>query len=125
MSATTTCDHMWRFTYVSTSYVGLVYDSSAYKNSRHYKDKDQFFQRKRYLLTDAAYALTSSVILLYKNVTGDQERFNKFHGVTRVKIEHAFGMLKLKLQSLQNLLTSIGKSRDIGKVSRWIMTCMT
>lgn len=79
-------DHLGRFTYASTGYIGSVHDSTAFKNPSLHRDKDRFFQGKEYLflLADAAYALRLTDISRYKNSTGDQLWFNHIHGVAPV-----------------------------------------
>lgn len=39
-------------------------------------------------------------------------------------IENAFGMLKLKFQSLQNLPVQVNTLTDMDKVASWIMACV-
>lgn len=126
MGCTAVCDHQGRFTFVSTGYVGSMNDSLAYRATRLHKDRDEFFQGKEYLLADAGYSITSTVIPRYKgtDITPQEHRFNGLHGSARVKIEHAFGWLKLKWQSLQNLPVKIDKKRHIGRASSWVIACM-
>lgn len=124
MGATAVCDHQGRFTFVSTGYIGSMHDAYAYKKTDLYSQPDDFFQGREYILGDAAYMVTRTVIPRYKNAQGYQARFNTLHGRARVVIEHAFGMLKLKFQSLQNLPVKINRRSDIGKASAWVIACM-
>ncbi|KAF9190778.1 hypothetical protein BGZ50_009829 [Haplosporangium sp. Z 11] len=87
-------------------------------------DKNRFFQGRDYLLANAAYGVSSVIILRYKNAIGDQLRYNGRHGPARVKIEHSFGMLKLKFQSLQRLTSKIDRPRDVTKTSHWVTACV-
>ncbi|KAF9980840.1 hypothetical protein BGZ65_004624 [Modicella reniformis] len=97
MGATAICDHRGIFRYFSTGV--------------------EFFQEDEYLLADAAYAISSSVIPRYKEPFGNEEQFNTLHAITRVKIEHSLGMLKLKFPSLQNSPVTIKKKRHIRQAS--------
>lgn len=124
MGATAVCDHKGRFTFVSTGYVGSMHDALAYKNCDLYTRVGDFFQGRQYIIGDAAYMVTKTVVPRYKTAHGYQLRFNTLHGRARVIIEHAFGMLKLKFQSLQNLPVKITCRGDIAKASSWIMACM-
>lgn len=124
MGATGVADHTGRIIYLSTGYVGSMHDSHAYKETNLYKRPGDFFQWKEYLLADAAYSLTETVIPRYKNASGDELRFNQIHGSARVKVEHSFGMLKLKFQSLKSLPIRIDKRSDIQKASQWIVACV-
>jgi hypothetical protein len=126
MGCTAVCDHQGRFLYVSTGYVGSLNDSLAFKGLRLYRYSSNFFAKDEYLLGDAGYSLTETVVTCFKgnDVPRDERRFNGAHGSARVKIEHSFGWLKLKWQSLQYLPVKINSRRDISKASKWIVTCM-
>lgn len=125
MGCTAVCDHQGRFLYVSTGYVGSLNDSPAYTGTRLYRNSADYFADDEYLLGDAGYSLIETVITRFKGneVSPDERRFNGSHGSARVKIEHAFGWLKLKWQSLQCLPLKINSRREI-EVSRWIIACM-
>ncbi|KAG0023579.1 hypothetical protein BGZ80_009012, partial [Entomortierella chlamydospora] len=55
MGAAAVCDYIGRFTYFSTRYVDSSHDSSVYKRTFLYTNKDWFFQEDEYLLADVAY----------------------------------------------------------------------
>ncbi|KAF9543272.1 hypothetical protein EC957_000998, partial [Mortierella hygrophila] len=79
-----------------------------------------------YLLADAAYTLSETVPPRYRNGLNNaddpaQATFNIIHGSARVVIKNAFGVLKFKFQSLQNL-PAVNHLRDMDKVASWIMT---
>ena len=101
-------------------------DSVAYRSTKPHKNRDTHFSGKDYLLADAGYAISSTVIPRYKgtDITAEEHRFNGLHGFARVKIEHAFGWLKLKWQSLQNLPVKINKRKHIARAPRWIIVCI-
>ncbi|KAG0289140.1 hypothetical protein BGZ97_006564 [Linnemannia gamsii] len=46
------------------------------------------------------------------------------HGSARASIENAFGMLKLKFQSLQNLPVQINSEADMDRAASWVMACV-
>ncbi|KAG0313147.1 hypothetical protein BGZ97_010484 [Linnemannia gamsii] len=83
-----------------------MHNSTAYKRIYLYQDEATFprqlFQGHEYLLADAAYSLSETVMPRYRNGTSGQVRFNSLLGSIRATIENAFGMLQLKFQSLQN-----------------------
>ncbi|OAQ26917.1 hypothetical protein K457DRAFT_21736 [Linnemannia elongata AG-77] len=66
-----------RFTFVSTGYDGSMNDSLAYRATRLHMDPDELFQGKEYLLADAGYSITSTVIPLYKgtDIIPQEQRF--------------------------------------------------
>ncbi|KAF9544984.1 hypothetical protein EC957_011481 [Mortierella hygrophila] len=111
---------------LSYGYVGSMNDSLACRATWLHKDRDELFQGKEDLLADAGYSIATTVIPRYKriDITAQEHRSNGLHGSARVKIEHAFGWLKLKRQSLQNLPVKIDKKRHINRASSWIIVCM-
>lgn len=126
MGGTGVCDHIGRFIFFSTGYFGSFNDSYAYKRIHLYTHADRFFRGEEYLLADAAYSLSPTVMPRIRNARRGSEkaRFNSYHGQARVKIEHAFGMLKRKSQSLRNLPVLIKKKRDMYKAASWIKACV-
>jgi hypothetical protein len=82
-----------------------------------------------YLLADKAYELDRHLITPYKMPIARQpshRAFNYAHSVERVKIEHAFGVLKARWPSLKGLGLRIGDDieRDHLRVVNWIMACL-
>lgn len=127
MGCTAVCDHQGRFIYVSTGYIGSMNDSQAYSMTQLSTKKEDFFQGLEFILGDAGYANTPTVITRFKgNDANDPQRaaFNNIHGSARVKIEHAFGWLKLKWQSLQNLPIKIASVEDMYRAADWVIACM-
>ena len=57
---------------------------------------------KPYLLGDAGYALSANIIVPYpgEQLTPEQEHFNFVHSSTRMCVERAFGMLKMRWRIL-------------------------
>ena len=82
-----------------------------------------------YLLADKAYEIDKHLIMPYKMPIARQpshKAFNRAHSVERVKIEHAFGVLKARWPSLKSLRIRIGDDvvRDHLRVANWIMACL-
>ncbi|KAF9301075.1 hypothetical protein BGZ91_009653, partial [Linnemannia elongata] len=67
MGATAVCDHVGRFTFFSTGYFGCFNDSYAYKRTHLHTHPGRFFQGQEYLLADAAYSLTRTVMPRFRN----------------------------------------------------------
>lgn len=126
MGATAVCDDNSVFIFFSTAYLGRTHDAAAFRNSDLCLRENEFFTGDDYLLADAAYPLTSRIIPRFKgaNLTKQQHRFNRLHGKARARIEHSFGMLKGKWQSLLHLRCNIADGRDIWKVATLIMACV-
>ena len=94
-----------------------------------YKERSCFMADKEYLLADKAYKLDKHLITPYKMPIARQpahKAFNRAHSVERVKIEHAFGLLKARWPSLKSLGIRIGDDivRDRLRVTKWIMACL-
>ena len=82
-----------------------------------------------YLLADKAYEIDKHLMTPYKMPIArqpSQKAFNRAHSVERVKIEHAFGVLKARWPSLKGLWIRIGDDvvRDHLRVANWIMACL-
>lgn len=126
MGATGVCDHHGRFIHFSTGYLGTQYDSSAYKATTLYTDQGRYFSGEDYLLADAAYALSSTVIPRFKGIVlpANKAKFNGQHARARAKIEHAFGMLKGKWAGLQRLRTHLLGMKHIQLAVDHIFACV-
>ena len=78
-----------------------------------------------YLLADKAYSLEMHVIVPYKDPYAREHpkaAFNYQISIPRVKIEHAFGVLKGRLPSLRSLLVRIGLDQQQGhqRLYNWL-----
>ena len=88
-----------------------------------------YFDPEEYILADKAYALERHIITPYKEPASRQPNnatFNKQFAKTRVKIEHAFGVLKARWPTLRNIPVRIGENREQGhrRVLNWTMACV-
>lgn len=136
VGCTAVCDHKGPFTYASVGYIGSWRDNKAYGATRLHSKRHRFFQGQEYIMADANYTISTTVIPSYRayrgvrkfkgvvSLTPDQEVFNKYHEKARSKIEYALGLLLHKFQSLRSLPVDIEKRRDINRASSWIMACM-
>lgn len=126
MGATGVADHRSMFTFFYTGYVGTKHDSSAYKDTPLYKKKEDYFSGGEYLLADAAYALTPTVIAAYKgrHQPPPRQQFNKALSSSRVKIEHAFGLLKGRWASLRHLRMDHDTTSDMRRIVQHIHACV-
>ena len=82
-----------------------------------------------YLLADKAYEIDKYLTTPYKMPIArrpSHKAFNRAHSVERVKIEHAFGVLKARWPSLKSLWIRICDDvvRDHLRVANWIMACL-
>lgn len=126
IGATAVCDHRGVFTFFFTGYYGTRHDSASYKSTKLYQEKELYFQFLEYIIGDAAYALTPTVITAFKGKRQppDQDTFNKCLRSSRVKIEHAFGWLKAKFSCLRELRYDYSGLIDMALITRMIMACV-
>ena len=110
-------------------YTASMSDSKAWKSTGLYRKMNTNFEPEEYILADKAYALERHVITPFKNPAARQPvnaTFNYELSKPRVKIEHAFGILKARWPSLNELPLRIGLNEKRGhqRVHYWTMACL-
>lgn len=82
-----------------------MHSSLAYKSTVLYAKRRTKFADNDYLLANAAYALSLTVIPQIKGAksTAVEARFSILHRSACLKIENAFGWLKMKRQLFMSL----------------------
>lgn len=123
------CDWERRFIWVSMSHTASAHDSTVFKSSPLYRDIQRFFTQDEYVLADKAYALERHVITPYKDPIAKRPTHSAFNyalSTPRVRIEHAFGILKARWPSLSDIPLRIGEDVHSGhqKVIEWTMACL-
>ena len=123
------CDWDQRFIWVSMGHTASAHDSTAFKSTELYQRIHEHFDAEEYILADKAYGLERHIITPYKEPASRQpanRRFNLQHAIPRVKIEHAFGVLKARWPTLYNIPTRIGTDKQLGhrRVMNWTMACI-
>jgi hypothetical protein len=91
---------------------------------------ERFFSPNEFILGDSAYKPSPTVIPAYKeNVAhptapiADRKRFNKKFSRRRVKVEHTFGMLKSRFQSLRGLRQMVTGKRTFQLLLAHVRAC--
>lgn len=101
---------------------GKLHDSRTFTLSFISKNISNICQNGKYhLLGDSAYPIREYLLTPYKdygNLTRSQRIYNKKLCGTRVLIENAFGLLKLRFRQLMEL-----QFYDVKKMSKFIMCC--
>ena len=110
-------------------YTASMSNSKAWKSTRLYRTMDTNFEPEEYILADKAYALERHIITPFKNPTARQPidaTFNYELSKPRVKIKHAFGILKARWPTLNELPLRIGLNEKRGhqRVHYWTMACL-
>lgn len=120
-----------RFRYISTGYPASVGDATVFSETEFFQQPNRFFSSPdEYILADKAYRTTRRCMTPYKEPLASREtdgykEYNVKHSRARVKVEHAFGILKNRWTSLKGLPLIIRKEKDHGKAICWIMSCIT
>ena len=87
----------------------------------------QFFDQNQFLLADSAYASDQYTIPAYKGKELLDRRnvdFNYRLAQSRVRIEHAIGVLKGRFSSLRELRTQIRNRKEMKVTIKWIISCV-
>jgi DDE superfamily endonuclease len=98
------CDQEGRFTYAHAGYTASAHDSTAFKGTPFYERRKELVSSNEYILADKAYQLDKHVKTPYKLPIASRpayKAFNKAHSKERIRIEHAFGVLKARWPSLR------------------------
>ena len=121
------CDSDHIFTYALAGWPNSVHDARVWASTAIAKTPDAFLSPGEYLLGDSAYPCNRAVITPYKRPLANSRpntRFNFLHSKVRVDIEHAFGILKGRWQSLNGLRVRISNARRYDFAVKSIMACV-
>ena len=123
------CNWEGQFIWTSMKYPASVQDSKAWKATAMYEAIESYFQPDEYILADKAYALERHIITPYKSPAATlpiNVIFNYELSKPRVKIEHAFGILKVRWPTIYDIPIRIGMDEKKGhrKVHYWTMACL-
>lgn len=126
------CDHSSKIRNIQVGYLGSSHDARLFNESDVGKFPERFFSGGQYILGDGAYRnLPYLVPIKRKPLNEDHhpadEKFNTYIAMMRIKIEHAFGILKERFCSLKLLPVKYSKKTgryDQQRVNDWIRTCV-
>jgi hypothetical protein len=88
---------------------------------------ERFFDQNQFLLADSAYASDQHTVPAYK---GSQlldplnVEFNYHLAQSRVRIEHAIGILKGRFASLREIRSQIRNRHEMKATIKWIVSCL-
>ena len=86
-----------------------------------------FFDQNQFLLADSAYASDQYTIPAYKGkelLDRQNVDFNYRLAQSRVRIEHAIGILKGRFASLREMRTQIRNRKEMKVAIKWIISCV-
>lgn len=113
------CASNLQFIDVDCRWPGSVHDARIFRTSDIYPVGFQLCAPNYYIIGDAAYPCKSWVVTPYRNnghLTPPQINFNLILSKTRVKIEHAFALLKGRFRRLMNYLDMLHQERIVKTV---------
>lgn len=124
------CDQDSQFIFAATGFTASAHDSTAFKATQFYQNRQQHMKDDEYILADKAYQLDKYIIPPFKAPAANSptcKAFNKAHSHQHIRIEHAFGVLKARWASLNCLPIRIRPNcvkNDHLRASSWIYACM-
>ncbi|XP_024879954.1 putative nuclease HARBI1 [Temnothorax curvispinosus] len=119
------CDARSLFTHCYAGHVGSVHDARVFRNSPiadFIQRSHEYFPADSHLIGDAAYTLHSHVMVPFRDnghLTARQKNFNYCLSSTRMAIEKAFGLLKMRFRILLDCLPLT----DVAKIPQFIIAC--
>jgi len=119
------CDARSLFTHCFVGYAGSVHDARVFRNSPladFIQRPNEYFPLNSHLIGDAAYILHPHVIVPFRDnghLTARQKNFNYCLSSTRMAIERAFGLLKVRFRILLDCLPLT----NVTKIPQFIMAC--
>ncbi|XP_054747579.1 putative nuclease HARBI1 [Anastrepha obliqua] len=98
-----------KFVDITCGEPGSLDDYTVLKRSKLYHDAERYYEEmflnNYFLIGDAAYPSTQWLVPPFKeseNLTESQRKFNEIHNSTRMVVEDAFGLLKIRFPRLAN-----------------------
>lgn len=123
------CDHKRRIRYLETGFFGSSHDMRVLNESDFGQNPTKYCIGNEYILGDGGYSAFHYLVPVSKKprngtTADDDQRFNTYISQMRIKIEHAFGILKARFQSLKQLRLQITSKEDVAFASAWIRVCV-
>lgn len=123
------CDDKRRIRLFETGYMGSSHDMRLLSQSNFLETIDQKITDDQYVLGDAGFSQSDYIVAVSKKprngeLSKEDITFNNQIARLRVRIEHAFGILKERFQSLKELRIFIQSENDLIYASSWIRACV-
>lgn len=117
LSMLVVCDDKRRVLYFIAGWPGSAHDNRIFRNSRLYRNPEEFFTDIEYLLGDSAFECQRFMIPSYKKAAGlelerNKEKFNQALSKPRVESEHCIGMLKGRFPWMRSIRVKITERRS-------------
>ena len=88
---------------------------------------EKFFDHNQFLFADSAYTSDRFTLPAYKGkelLNAQNVDFNYHLAQSRVRIEHAIGILKGRFSSLREMRTQIRNRKEMKVAIKWIISCV-
>lgn len=119
------CNSRKEFTYYLAGWANPQPDSRIFASTSIAWEPERYFEKGQYLLGDAAYQTSEYLIAPYQApASPDNRRFNQKLSTLRADIDHAFGMLKGRWESLTGLRVLIKTQAGYKSAVHWIIACV-
>ncbi|KAE8182855.1 hypothetical protein CF336_g8389 [Tilletia laevis] len=119
-----------RFRFLHLGFPGSAHDQRVYRACALFQAPDQHFSANEFILGDSGYTSDAHLVSLFRRYRGQetlapsQVAFNQHASPRRVTVEHAFGILKLRWQSLRALPISLRDELEESRAACWIRACV-
>ncbi|XP_067633653.1 putative nuclease HARBI1 isoform X1 [Eurosta solidaginis] len=128
LKAQAVCDYKLRIRHLVLGFPGSVHDARIYNNCSLVTQASSLFTGAQWLAGDSAYKLTSTVITPYRSTSTEmtsheRNAFNRQFSQYRIRIEHCYGILKERFNSLKELRVTIRNDQSVKFACRWILVC--
>lgn len=113
------CDEKKRFTYLQTGHYASANDFRAQRSSAIAHKPLELFSGEQYVLGDSGFYCDTYLVPMYRRTSGQQDlpkeraEFNDHVAKARVKIEHAFGILKQRWLMLNDMHKVLKEQHDL------------
>ncbi|XP_067625245.1 uncharacterized protein [Eurosta solidaginis] len=127
LKAQAVCDYKLRIRHLVLGFPGSVHDARIY-NCNLVTEASSLFTGAQWLAGDSAYKLTSTVITPSRSTSTEmtshqRNGFNRQFSQYRIRIEHCYGILKERFNSLKELRVAIRNDESVKFACRWILVC--
>jgi hypothetical protein len=103
------CDDKKRITYYYAGWPGSTHDNRVFRNSKLFRNRNQFFSFGEYLLGDSAYSKSSIMVQAFKkhskraSLPRDLHKFNTLLAQVRIASEHCIGIMKGRFPCMKRI----------------------
>ena len=112
---------------IHVGYPGSCHDSTVYQQTKIAVSPHLYFTAGEYLLSDSAYTARNTIVPAYKGPQANTPQLSFFNmklAVSRVRIEHAIGILKGRWGSLREMRMQLRNKSEFEFFNKWVVVCV-